>query len=97
MRRLYAAYIQARATLGEESPLAELPADPAGMANAIAGLLRVSNAVKQSLLEAPFVEQMLLREAGLLHKETARLKLMAEMGKQNESAEKAKIGPFSMN
>lgn len=97
IRRLYAAYTQARAAIGEESPLPELPPDPVSMANAIAATLRVSNAIKQSLLEAPFVEQMLLREAGLLHKETARLKLMAELGKQNERAEKAKIGPFSMN
>jgi Lon protease-like protein len=97
LRRLFAEYLNAAATLAQDVQVPELPAGAVELAYTIAAALPVDNQVKQSLLETPFLEQLLLAESGLLHKEISRLKILVELGKQDKTSALTKIGPFSVN
>ena len=98
VRDLFGEYVQLAARMIDaELNAAHLPGDAAGLAYTVAAALQIENQGRQHLLEAASVEQILNAEARMLPKETARLRMLAEFKIQRKEAEKAKIGPFSMN
>lgn len=98
VRKQFAEYLQLMAAIVEaEVNVTELPAEPASLAYAVATGLQVENDVKQQLLEAESVEQVLEAEALLLPKEIVRLRMLAELEQERKKLDEGTIGSFSRN
>jgi Lon protease-like protein len=96
VRRLFGAYLETVAQIVDGELNAEpAPADAAGLAYAVAAALQTDNLVKQRLLAAASLEQMLCEEAAILPRETAQLKLLAALASERKRSGGEKIGPFS--
>ncbi len=96
VRRLFAAYLETVAQIIEGELNSEpAPADAAGLAYAVAAALQTDNLVKQRLLAAGSLDDILCEETAILPKETARLKLLAAMARERKRTAEDTIGPFS--
>lgn len=96
VRQLFGAYMDTVAQIVDgELNIEPAPADAAGLAYAVAAALQIDNLVKQRLLAASSLEQILCEETAILPRETARLKLLAAIAHERKRNAGEKIGPFS--
>ncbi len=98
VRRLFSDYLAVVATMMDaELNASALPDDAMSLAYTVAAALQVDNAIKQQWLSADSIQAMLDGEADLLPKELARLKLLAEVDRENKDQDDNSIGSFSRN
>jgi hypothetical protein len=98
VRELFMEYLRLLATIVDvEMNFTALPPDADNLAYGVAAAIQIANTEKQQWLENDSVQQILRDEAQRLPKEIVRLKMLAELERENRRREEKKIGPFSPN
>ena len=98
VRALFLKYLRVMAELVDaEMHTTRLPLESDNLAYGVAAAIQLDNRIKQTWLEHDSVQQILNAEAQQLPKEIARLRMLAELEKENQREAERKIGPFSRN